>query len=315
MEPFVVTPKDIDLRRDLMRAGWRDRDIARAVRRGDLSRVRYGAYVRTPLLADLDDVGLARVRSRAVLKTATASAVLSHQSGLAEYGCPLWGMDLDSTHVTRTDGRAGRREAGVIQHRALLEDEDWSVRDEVRVVTLARAVLEVIVAHKSEVGLVAACMALTSGMASIEQLRAEEATTERWPNSLNVRIVLARADHRLSNVAEARTWHLCHEQRLPLPEPQVEVRDEFGNLLGIVDFLWRGFGVFLEFDGKLKYEKFRKPGETLDQYLLREKRREELICQVTGWTCIRIQWTDLESPVRTAKRIGQVLASRSRVRA
>lgn len=315
MEPFVVTPKDIDLRRDLMGAGWRDRDIARAVRRGDLSKVRYGAYIRTPLLADLDDVGLARVRSRAVLRTATPSAVLSHQSGLAEYGLPLWGMDLHSTHVTRTDGRAGRREAGVIQHRAVLGDEDWSVRDDVRVVTLARAVLEVIVTHRSEVGLVGACMALTSGMTTLEQLRAEEAVTERWPNSLNVRIVLARADHRLSNVAEARAWHFFHEQRLPLPEPQVEVHDEFGNLLGIVDFLWRDLGVFLEFDGKLKYEKFRRPGETLDQYLLREKRREELICQVTGWVCIRIQWSDLELPVRTAKRIGQVLSSRVKAKA
>lgn len=315
MDPFVVTPKDIDLRRDLMAAGWRDRDIARAIQRGDLSKVRYGAYVRTALLANLDDVGLARVRSRAVLRTATPSAVLSHQSGLAEYGIPMWGMDLDSTHVTRTDGRAGRREAGVIQHRAGLEDEDWSVRDDVRVMNLPRAVLEVIVTHRSEVGLVAACMALATGSASLEQLRTAEEATERWPNSLNVRIVLARADHRLTNVAEARSWHLFHEQRLPLPEPQVEVHDEFGNLIGIVDFLWRDLGVFLEFDGKIKYTQFRKPGETLDQYLLREKRREELICQVTGWVCIRVQWSDLESPVRTAKRIGQLLASRSQARA
>lgn len=312
MEPFAVTPKDIDLRRDLIGRGWRDRDIARAVRRGDLTRVRYGAYVRTPLLADLDDVGLARVRSRAVLKTATEAAVLTHQSGLAEYSIPLWGLDLDSTHLTRTDGRAGRREAGVVQHRATLGKNEWSVRDGVAVMNLARAVLEVIVTHRSEVGLVAACMALKSGRVSLAELRAAEKLTERWPNSLNVRIVMARVDDRLSNVAEARTWHLFHEQRLPIPEPQVEVHDEFRILLGIVDFVWREFGVFLEFDGKIKYEKFRKPGETLDEYLMREKRREEQICQVTGWVCIRIQWSDLESPVRLAKRIAGVLASRVR---
>lgn len=312
MEPFAVSPRDIDLRRELIGAGWRDRDIANAVRRGDLSKVRYGSYVRTPLLAELDEVGLARVRSRAVLRTATSTAVLTHQSGLAEYGIPLWGMDLLSTHLTRTDGRAGRREAGVVQHRACLETEEWSIRDGVAVVNLPRAVLEVIVTHSSEVGLVAACMVLTSGQASMEELRAAEEMTERWPNSLNVRIVMARADHRLSNVAEARVWYLFHEQRLPLPEPQVKVLDEYGILLGIVDFLWREFGVFLEFDGKLKYEKFRGPGETLDEYLMREKRREEQICQVTGWVCIRIQWSDLQSPVRLAKRIAEVLASRVR---
>lgn len=310
MEPFDVSPRDIDLRRDLLREGWRDRDIARAVQRGDLTKVRYGAYIRTPLLTELDDVGLARVRSRAVLRTATGAAVLTHQSALAEYGLPLWGMSLHSTHLTRTDGRAGRREAGVVQHRACLEPEEWAVRDAVAVVNLARAVLEVIVTHKSEVGLVAACMALKSGRTSMEELRAMEEVTERWPNSLNVRIVLARVDGRLSNVAEARVWHLFHEQRLPVPEPQVEVVDEFGILLGIVDFLWREFGVFLEFDGKIKYDKFRKPGETLDQYLMREKRREEQICLATGWVCLRIQWSDLDSPVRLAKRILHVLASR-----
>ena len=77
-----------------------------------------------------------------------------------------------------------------------------------------------------------------------------------------------------------------------------------------MDFLWRLHGVFLEFDGKIKYEKFRRPGETLDEYLMREKRREELICQATGWVCIRITWANLEQPVATARRIRAILSSR-----
>ena len=102
------------------------------------------------------------------------------------------------------------------------------------------------------------------------------------------RLVLARADGRLTNVAEARTWHLFFEQRVPRPEPQVEVFDEHGNLLGIVDFLWPGLGVFLEFDGRIKYEQHRRPGESLADYLMREKRREEQICVQKGWICIRV---------------------------
>ena len=114
----------------------------------------------------------------------------------------------------------------------------------------------------------------------------------------------------MSSVAESRADYLCHAQRLPRPEPQVEVYDEFGVLLGIVDFLWRGHGVFLEFDGKIKYEKYRRPGETLDEFLMREKKREELICQSTGWVCIRITWGNLEQPVATARRIRALLNSR-----
>jgi hypothetical protein len=45
-------------------------------------------------------------------------------------------------------------------------------------------------------------------------------------------------------------------------------------------------------------------------FLLREKKREERICQLTGWVCIRIGWSDLETPVATAGRIRRLLSSR-----
>jgi hypothetical protein len=90
----------------------------------------------------------------------------------------------------------------------------------------------------------------------------------------------------------------------------VEVHDGSGALLGVVDFLWRRFGVFLEFDGRVKYERYRRPGESLEAFLMREKRREEAICLATGWVCIRIGWADLERPHATARRIHQLLASR-----
>ena len=311
MDPFPLTPRDIDLRRDLIGRGWRDRDIAAAVRAGTLTKVRYGAYVRSELVASLDEAALARVRARAVLRTGSAASVLSHDTAYLEHGLPAWGLDLDNTHLTRTDGKAGRREAGVVQHRNHLRPHDWQTRDGVQLTSPARAVLEVIVRNPSEVGLVAASSALAAGTVGMDELRAWESDAERWPHSLNVRMVLARADRRLASVAEARCWHLFHEQRVPLPEPQVAVYDERGQLLGIVDFLWRELGVFLEFDGLAKYLHHRRLGESLDEYLMREKRRQELICQVTGWTPIRIQWIDLEHPVRTARRIMAILEKRS----
>jgi hypothetical protein len=91
----------------------------------------------------------------------------------------------------------------------------------------------------------------------------------------------------------------------------VEVHDRDGNLLGIVDFLWRRLGVFLEFDGRIKYERHRKPGESLADYLLREKRREEQICVEKGWICIRVTWADLQRPVVLARRIRRALESRA----
>ena len=310
MDEFPVSPSDITLRRELIEAGWTDRDIYRQVKAGILTRVRYGAYVRSELVDGLDDVGLMRVRSRAVLRTAHESSVLSAQSSLGEYGVPLWGVDLAETHLTRTDGRAGRREAGVVHHRGRLRQDEWTTRDGVRLVLPARAAIEVVTSHPPEVGLVAVCGVLNGRRASITQVRTAAQRAARWPNSLNTRLVLARADSRLESVAEIRTWHFFHQHRLLRPEPQVEVHDDHGRLLGRVDFAWREHGVFLEFDGRIKYERYRRPGETLDEFLMREKRREVDICSATGWVCIRITWADLERPHVLARRIRKLLDSR-----
>lgn len=313
MDPFPVSLTDVRLRRELIDEGFTDRDIARSTRIGALTKLRYGAYVRSELVAGLDEVGLMRARSRAVLRTAHDASVLSHQSALAEHGVPLWGVELEETHLTRVDGRAGRREAGVSHHRGALEKQDWSILDGVRVVRPARAAIEVITAHGPEVGLVAISGVLHARLATLAEVHEAALKAARWPNSLSTRLVLARADVPLTSVAEARTWHFFHVQRIPRPDPQVEVYDDHGNLLGIVDFVWREAGVFLEFDGRIKYERFRRPGETLEDYLLREKRREEQICLTTGWVCIRITWADLERPVTLARRLRKVLASRSDV--
>lgn len=314
MAEFQLSPTDVVLRREMIAAGLTDRDIRAQVKSGALTRLRYGAYVATEIVREFDGVDMMRARARAVLRTAHGSAVLSHQNGLAEHGVPLWGVGLDETHLTRTDGRAGRREAGVVHHRAVLDPEWWSVHHGVPVVHPARAAIEVATTHGPEAGLVAACGVLHRELATRAELHDAAATARHWPGSLGTRLVLARADSRLTNVAEARTWHLFFEQRIPRPEPQVRVLDEAGNLLGIVDFLWPGLGVFLEFDGRIKYEQHRRPGESLADYLMREKRREEQICVQKGWICIRVTWADLERPVVLARRILKALESRSQKR-
>lgn len=309
--PFPITRQDILLRRELIAQGYNDRAVWRMVKAGILVRVRYGAYVDADLVRGIGNVGMSRVRARAVLKTAHPTSVLSLHSALAEYDVPLWGVDLAETHLTRTDGSGGgRREAGVAHHSSLLPETQTRMQHDVPVVSPARAGIEVMAANNVEVGLVLVNGLLNRGLSTIDELTALARDTDHWPDSLTTRIVLSLADVRMSSVAESRTHHLFHAQRLPWPEPQVEVRNEFGDLLGVVDFLWRDYGVFLEFDGRIKYDKFRRHGETLDQYLRREKLREERICVATGWVCIRVSWADLENPAATARRIRSLLVSR-----
>jgi len=69
--------------------------------------------------------------------------------------------------------------------------------------------------------------------------------------------------------------------------------------------------VWLEFDGREKYLRFRRDGETIADAVLREKRREERVRELTGWICVRITWADLADPRRVAARIRAAFASQA----
>ncbi len=148
------------------------------------------------------------------------------------------------------------------------------------------------------------------GAASMDDFDQQTLVTRCWPRSLTTDLVKRLATPKVESVAESRALHLFWREHIPRPEPQVEVFDESGRLVGRVDFAWAKYGVFAEIDGKLKYLQMRRPGESLEEFLLREKRREELICQLTGWVCIRITWEDLARPHLLARRIRKILESR-----
>lgn len=311
-DSFPIGTHDVRLRRELVAAGWSDRDIARAVAGGLIHRLRYGAYVDAALWRMLDtDRDRHRARARAVLRTAHPNSVLTHQSALAEHIDSLWRLCLDDVALTRTDGVAGRHEAGIVHHSGDLHLPDITVRHGVPVSAPARTAVEVLSTNDTELGLCLLNALLHARRTTLDEVRSVAARCEHWPNTLGVRIAIGLADPRLSSIAESRTMHMFYRESVPLPVPQVDVHDVFGNLLGCVDFVWMRQGVFLEFDGRIKYELYKRPGETLADYLMREKRREERICQETGWICIRIGWSDLEKPQETARRILAVLARRA----
>ena len=149
---------------------------------------------------------------------------------------------------------------------------------------------------------------LHAGETTPELLARRLANMAHWPDSLHTDLVLRLADPRCESVGETRSFFLFWSEGLPLPVPQFKVRDQSGRVVARVDFAWPEHGVFLEFDGKVKYEALLKEGERASDVVIREKRREEMICRLTGWRCIRITWADLWNPARTAARIRAVLA-------
>ena len=78
-------------------------------------------------------------------------------------------------------------------------------------------------------------------------------------------------------------------------------------MIARLDFAWPELGVWLEFDGREKYVKHLREGESVVDAVLREKQRESTIIELTGWRCIRITWADLDRPDATVARILAVL--------
>jgi hypothetical protein len=298
------------LRGELLAAGYTDKAIARLVKSGEWVKVRHGAYTLAHTWSGLDPSGHHALRARAVCAQARTSLVISHASGLAFHDAPVWGIDLSDVHVTRRDGRTGRKEAGVAPHRGLILPGDVVVRDGLPVMSATRMGLEVTTIASTESSLAVMNDLLYRGLTSVEQLTNRYALMDHWPWTLGTDIVLRLADPRLESVGESRTFHLCFKAALPMPQPQYPITDPSGRVIARVDFAWPELRVFLEFDGKVKYEKLLKEGERASDVVIAEKRREERICRLTGWRCIRITWADLERPDRTASMIRNALFGR-----
>ena len=296
------------LRRDLLHEGYDDRAIVARVRSGELVRIRHGAYTEAETWKALDVGGRHALVARPVAAQAKTDVVLSHTSSLClDEDAPTWGLCLDLVHVTRVDGRTGRSAAGVAQHRGVILPGDVVERDGVPAMGPTRAALEVTTVAGVEASMSVVSYLLHTRQTTAAALQTRYELIKQWPDTLTTDVVLRLSDARFESVAECRVFYLCFRERLPMPVPQYEIKDERGRVVARVDFAWPELGVFLEFDGKVKYERLLRPGQRASDVVVAEKAREELICRLTGWRCVRLVWADLDRPAQTAAMIGRAL--------
>lgn len=303
----LIRPNGLLLRRDALRAGYDDNHLARCVRSHQLVRIRQGAYARGSTWRGLDDVGRHLLRCQAVMLQYDDHVALSHGSAAVAWGGPSHGLDLDNVHLTHFEG-GGRTTAGVQHHEGTCRVDDVARRDDHWITSPTRTVLDVASHDGLETGVIVGDDFVHRGLTSDAELRRMYAPMSMWPNMLAVRLVLELIDGRAESVGETLIRLLCRNMGLPRPELQWEVRRPDGRLAGRADFAWPDRRAFGEFDGTTKYLRFRRPGETIEQAVLREKRREDLLRELTGWTMIRFVWADIFTPAITAARIRAQLA-------
>jgi hypothetical protein len=295
-------------REDALRVGHDDKSIGRALRTRLWVRVRPGSYTFADLWPDLAD-DRHRITGRAVARRLGSQVALSHTTAALEHGLTVWDADLSLCHVTRLDGGAGRTEAGVVHHEGLTLPSDLDVLQGRFVTGAARAAIETASLLSAEAAVVVLDSALHTSKASRSELDAVYGLLARWPGMQATQIAVRLADGRSESVGESRTRYLCYAHGLPMPDLQYEVVDGAGHLIGTTDFAWPEHRLLGEFDGKVKYGRYLRDGETPGDAVFREKRREERICEQLGWRMVRIIWSDLYASAATAARIRHLLRS------
>ena len=290
-------------RQDALASGYTVKQIRMRLDDGRWRRVRHGHYAEVKDLSALRPWERDRIEHRLAVHAAmrvigTGPAVVSHQSALLLHGLPLWKVSLDDVHVTRRDGRTGRRVVGVCHHTGRIDDADVCEVGGLLTTAPPRALLEAACTLPFEAAVVSADAALreklVSGADAVRLLKA----TRSWPGSASARLALRFADGRSESVGESRLRVLMDNAGLPAPDLQREIRDGRG-LVGRVDFYFPEQRTVVEFDGMLKYS-----GDDAVQTLVQEKLREDRL-RALGLQVVRVTWAELADPAAVAERIRQ----------
>jgi len=307
----IAKSQAVFLRREALASGLDDKALKRAVRGGILVRVRHGAYTFAEAWNDATDEQRHLIRAAAVMRTVRCRCALSHTTAAILLGADVWDLDLDSVHLTRQDHKGGRREAGVIQHRGLLPPTEVVSVGDTPCTNAVRTALDVTTITDVEHALVVVSSMLRHGLVTEAELIEAAPAMTHVPGSLTTNLVLSLADARFDRPGEVRTFYALWREGIEAPVPQFEVLDTRGTLVAQLDFAWPSRRVWLEFDGRVKYERLRRPGESASDVVVREKKREDLVRRLTGWICVRITWADLAHPERIAARVRQAFADQA----
>ena len=80
------------------------------------------------------------------------------------------------------------------------------------------------------------------------------------------------------------------------PVRQLEIYDEYGNLIARIDLCWPDLGLFAELDG-----------EHHNGQPVYDANRETAVVAHTGWLCARFSWTEVtKTPTPTARRLARI---------
>ena len=298
VRPITVSIYPVD-RHGLIRrtaalgSGFCDNELSAAVKRGELIRLIPGVFVEngTRFAGHEGRQELHRLKSLAAATSALTvrdDVPLSHSSAASVLGVPLLKPDLSHVHFVTGSPSGGSIKTFRHLYAAAIDADEVVEVDGIAVTCLERMAADV-----------AVCGTFAQALVVMDQARRAGADAEMIGTILERRrrrrVQTARRTQLQYNppsesVGESWSRAQMIEAGLPIPRLQHEfhIRDKTYES----DFDWdeRLIG---EFDGLTKYGRLLEPGETPEDAVVREKRREDDL-RGEGAMVVRWVWAELE---------------------
>ncbi len=292
--PQIVT------RGELLADGFTDTEMQRLRRHGDLRTVRRGRFLRGAAAdGDIGDAVSAH-RLQVMASTTTESVVISHISAAVMWDLPIYAAELSRVHLTRRCATGAKRRANQQLHSGALGPDEFQNLSGLFVTSIARTLADLCRTESTATAVVAVDAALNQGLVTADDLVNAVELSRGRHGAGAARRVLRLVDCRSESPGESRL-RLTLRDVVPL-DPQPVLRDDHDRFVARVDFGIKEALLLLEFDGREKYAKFLRPGESIQDAILREKRREDAL-RARGWILIRIIWSDLADPERLVRQV------------
>jgi hypothetical protein len=285
--------------------GFSDAELARLVRREQLVVLQRGAYLE-------EEPASAEVRQRAVVR-ATVAGLRTPGRGqpcvggaAARPAAPPAAEPQGAPHPRATGCR--QRQCPRAPARRPVARRRGRLGTGLLLTDVTRTVVDLARSAPFESAVVVADAALASRRTTPEALAACLSRMGPVPGSRAVARVLAFADGRSESVGESRSRVLFSRAGLPAPQQlQLAVRRRDGGLIGRCDFGWEDAATLGEFDGRIKYGRLLRAGQTAGNAVYQEKLREDE-WRDTGRQVVRWCWPELDTPRVVADRLRRAFA-------
>ncbi|MDJ1371339.1 hypothetical protein C7K25_08155 [Gulosibacter molinativorax] len=277
---------NIILARDISKSVTPVPPLHRTAKRHEWTRIHRGAYLDLQG-TEPDDVSQESWHAAKIigLAASTPIAVISGLSAAIFHGLPmLYSRIPNLVHVTRAS-KSTKSEWAHTHQAKLAADEVVEVAG-IRCTSITRTIQDL-----------AGTLSLPELLAMADAARAREVDLQPLVSvnrfGRHLRWAVEHASDRSESYAEtwSRYHFICAGIELPLQQPSVIARD--GTFIGRTDFGTRD-GLLGEFDGKVKYGKFLKPGQSAADAVMAEKSRENSL-RDTNHELTRWDWDVLRS--------------------